>query len=326
MSATGQVTVGYLGAQPYQFQVQPLNVEELSFAQAHKQLQQLEDEIKESVDIRDMDALNQQAADQVRLSFTIDQEVHDDLDTLLLDVPADVAVKELPSAKGLLKLRVKAELAELQLVIQTPCGVRCSQETLSLVDVQPGLSREFPLDFYMAELLHVHSTRVEVFVSFISPRVGPQPHSYFYQLLQSPTAFQGIPRVIQQSAYLPLSMFYRSCPPQKAAGIKLTYTITSRHVPPKLSTFFSEFVGPESETHALGLQLLCPGLEKLTELITVVAAKNSNRIRYVHELSCPGIMITLYMQNPIGLRGNICHGTGTHCGDHTAAGQRGGSA
>lgn len=87
--------------------------------------------------------------------------------------------------------------------------------------------------------------------------------------------------MLQQSAYLPLSMFYRSCQPQKAAGIKLTYTITSRHVPPKLSTFFGEFIGPESETHALGLQLLCPGLEKLTELITVVAAKNSNRIRYV---------------------------------------------
>lgn len=172
LSAEGQLTVGYLGAQPYQFQVQPLNVEELSFAQAHKQLQQLEDEIKESVDIRDMDALNQQAADQVRVTFTIDQEVHDDLDTLLLDVPADVAVKELPSARGQLKLKVKAELSEFQLVIQPPCGVRCSQETLHVVDVQPGYSRDFPLDFYMAELLHVHRTRVEVFVSFISTRVG----------------------------------------------------------------------------------------------------------------------------------------------------------
>ncbi|KAH8372070.1 hypothetical protein KR093_009978 [Drosophila rubida] len=259
LSATGQLTVGYLGAQPYQFQVQPLNQEELSFAQAHKQLQQLEDEIKESVDIRDMDALNQQAADQVRFSFSIQPEVCDDLDTLLLDVPADVAVKELPSAKGLLKLKMKAELAELQLVVQTPSGVRCSQDSLSLVDVPAGSSREIPLDFYMAELLHVHTTRVEVFVSFLSTR--------------------GIPRVLQQSAYLPLSMFYRSCQPQKAAGIKLTYTITSKHVPPKLNTFFREFLEPDSEAHALGLQLLCPGLEKLSEVITVVAAKNSTRLR-----------------------------------------------
>ncbi|KAH8403891.1 hypothetical protein KR215_005704 [Drosophila sulfurigaster] len=259
LSATGQLTVGYLGAQPYQFQVQPLHQEELSFAQAHKQLQQLEDEIKESVDIRDMDALNQQAADQVRLSFSIQPEICDDLDTLLLDVPADVAVKELPSAKGFLKFKAKTELAELQLVIQTPSGVRCSQDTLSLVDVAAGTSREISLDFYMAELLHVHSTRVEVFLSFLSTR--------------------GIPRVIQQSAYLPLSMFYRSCQPQKAAGIKLTYTITSKHVPPKLNTFFGEFLEADSDTHALGLQLLCPGLEKLTEVITVVAAKNSNRLR-----------------------------------------------
>ncbi|XP_002005438.2 protein PTHB1 [Drosophila mojavensis] len=259
LTASGQLTVGYLGAQPYQFQVLPLNIEELSFAEAHKQLQQLEDEIKESVDLRDMDALNQQAADQVRISFSIQRKVFDDLDTLVLDVPADVAVKELPSAKGLLKLKIKAELAELQLVIKTPNGVRCSQETLSLVDVPAGSTKELPLDFYMAELLHVHSTRVEIFASFVSPR--------------------GIPRVLQQSACLPLSMFYRSCQPQKAAGIKLTYTITSKHVPPKLATFFGEFLEEDSEAQALGLQLLCPGLDKVTEVITVVAAKNSNRLR-----------------------------------------------
>lgn len=90
---------------------------------------------------------------------------------------------------------------------------------------------------------------------------------------------QGIPRVIQQSAHLPLSMFYRPCQPQKAAGIKLTYSITSRHVIPKLSTFFGEFIEENSDAHALGLMLLCPGLEKQCEVITVVAAKNSNRIR-----------------------------------------------
>jgi len=106
LGAKGQLEVGYLGADPFQFQVQPLNVQELSFAQAHKELQQLEDEIKEAVDVRDMDALNQQAADQVRLSFSIQEEAIDDLDTLLLDVPADVAVKELPSAKGLLRCKI----------------------------------------------------------------------------------------------------------------------------------------------------------------------------------------------------------------------------
>jgi len=74
-------------------------------------------------------------------------------------------------------------------------------------------------------------------------------------------------------------MFYRVCQPQKAAGIKLTYSITSRHVTPKLATFFGEFLEEQSDSHALGLQLLCPGLEKQSEIITVVAAKNSNRLR-----------------------------------------------
>ncbi|XP_034653567.1 protein PTHB1 [Drosophila subobscura] len=261
LGAKGQLEVGYLGAEPFTFQVQPLNIEELSFAQAHKELQQLEDEIKEAVDVRDMDALNQQAADQVRLSFSIQAEVSDDLDTLLLDVPADVAVKELPSAKGLLRFKVKADLAELQLVFHTPSGVRCSQDTMSFVDVSAGTSQELKLDFYIAELLHIHSTKVEVVASFVTPR--------------------GIPRVIQQSAHLPLAMFYRVCQPQKAAGIKLTYSITSRHVVPKLGTFFGEFLEGQADAapHALGLQLLCPGLDKQSELITVVAAKNSNRIR-----------------------------------------------
>ncbi|SPP72728.1 blast:Protein PTHB1 [Drosophila guanche] len=261
LGARGQLEVGYLGAEPFTFQVQPLNIAELSFAQAHKELQQLEDEIKEAVDVRDMDALNQQAADQVRLSFSIQAEVSDDLDTLLLDVPADVAVKELPSAKGLLRFKIKADLAELQLIFHTPSGVRCSQDTMSFVDVSAGTSQELKLDFYIAELLHIHSTKVEVVASFVTPR--------------------GIPRVIQQSAHLPLAMFYRVCQPQKAAGIKLTYSITSRHVVPKLGTFFGEFLEGQADAapHALGLQLLCPGLDKQSELITVVAAKNSNRIR-----------------------------------------------
>ncbi|EDV55448.2 protein PTHB1 [Drosophila erecta] len=288
LGARGQLEVGYLGADPVQFQVQPLNVEELSFAQAHKELQKLEDEIKEAVDVRDMDALNQQAADQVRLSFTIEHEANDDLDTLLMDVPADVAVKELPSAKGLLRCKIKAELAELQLVFQTPNGVRCSQDTMSFVNVPAGTSKEFKLDFYTAELLHIHSTKVEVVASFISTR--------------------GIPRVIQQSANLPLSMFYRTCQPQKAAGIKLTYSITSRHVSPKLATFFGEFLEEQSDTHALGLQLLCPGLEKQSEVITVVAAKNSNRFRIQSDYVEAFAMIleriverTLQLDNSAGL-------------------------
>ncbi|EDW91255.2 protein PTHB1 [Drosophila yakuba] len=288
LGARGQLDVGYLGADPFQFQVQPLNMEELSFAQAHKELQKLEDEIKEAVDVRDMDALNQQAADQVRLSFTIEQEANDDLDTLLLDVPADVAVKELPSAKGLLRCKIKAELAELQLVFQTPDGVRCSQDTVSFVNVPAGTSKEFKLDFYTAELLHIHSTKVEVVASFLSTR--------------------GIPRVIQQSANLPLSMFYRTCQPQKAAGIKLTYSITSRHVSPKLATFFGEFLEEQSDSHALGLQLLCPGLEKQSEVITVVAAKNSNRFRIQSDYVETFAMIleriverTLQLDNSAGL-------------------------
>lgn len=74
-------------------------------------------------------------------------------------------------------------------------------------------------------------------------------------------------------------MFYKTRQPQKSAGIKLTYTIMSKSLTPKLFTFFPEFVTGESESHALGLLLLCPGDEKCEEVVTIVLAKNSNRIR-----------------------------------------------
>ncbi|XP_036332462.1 uncharacterized protein LOC118743807, partial [Rhagoletis pomonella] len=199
------------------------------------------------------------AAEDVRIQFTIKTETSDDADVLLLDVPAHVAVKELPSCTGILKLRCKQELAELQVVFNLAEGLRCSQDTLAYVDMRAGQVETLELDFYVDDLLHLHTARVDVIVSFISNK--------------------GIPRVLQQSAYLPLTMFFKQKHPQKSAEIKLTYNIMSKTLTPKLSTFFPEFVAMESESQALGLLLLCPGDEKREEVVTIVLAKNSNRLR-----------------------------------------------
>ncbi|XP_054740776.1 protein PTHB1 [Anastrepha obliqua] len=259
LGPTGQLRIGYLGSEPFVFKVPSVNMEDLSFTQAHKELQQLEEEIKAAVDMTDLEDIDKRAAEDVRIQFTINSEISEDADVLLLDVPAHVAVRELPTCTGTLKLRCKLELAELQVVFSMAEGVRCSQDTLTYVEMTAGQAETLELDFYVDDLLHVHSTRVDVIISFISNK--------------------GIPRVLQQSAYLPLSMFFKAKPPQKTADIKLTYNIISKSLTPKLSTFFPEFIMPESESQALGLLLLCPGDEKSEEVVTIVLAKNSNRLR-----------------------------------------------
>ncbi|XP_011207326.2 protein PTHB1 [Bactrocera dorsalis] len=259
LGATGQLRIGYLGSEPFVFKVPSVTMEDLSFTEAHKELQQLEEEIKAAVDVTDLEDIDKRAAEDVRIQFTIKTETSEDADVLLLDVPAHVAVKELPACTGILKLRCKIDLAELQVVFNTAEGVRCSQDTLTYVDMTADRVETLELEFYVDDLLHMHTARVDVVVSFISVK--------------------GIPRVLQQSAYLPLNMFYKTRQPQKSAGIKLTYNIMSKSLTPKLSTFFPEFVTSESDSHALGLLLLCPGDEKCEEVVTIVLAKNSNRIR-----------------------------------------------
>lgn len=147
-------------------------MEDLSFTEAHKELQQLEEEIKAAVDVTDMADIDKRAEEDVRIQFTINAETSEDADVLLLDVPAHVAVKELPACSGILKLRCKIELAELQVVFNTAEGIRCSQDTLTYVDMTSGQVETLDLEFYVDDLLHVHTARVDVIISFISVKVS----------------------------------------------------------------------------------------------------------------------------------------------------------
>ncbi|XP_067634347.1 protein PTHB1 [Eurosta solidaginis] len=278
LGSTGQLRIGYLGSEPFLFKVPAVNMEELSFTQAHKELQQLEEEIRAAVDVTDVEDINKRAADEMRIHFTIKSVISDDVDMLMLDVPAQVAVKELPACSGLLKLRCKQEVAELQVVFNMAEGIRCSQDTITYVDMAVGQVETLELDFFVEDLLHLHSARVDVVISFISMKACARI-SELTEDLTVDFLLQGIPRVLQQSAYLPLNMFFKLRQAQKTANIKLTYNIMSSSLIPKLSVFFPDFVMPENEIQALGLQLLCPGDEKCEEIVTIVLAKNSNRLR-----------------------------------------------
>uniref|UniRef100_A0A1I8P5F1 PTHB1 N-terminal domain-containing protein n=1 Tax=Stomoxys calcitrans TaxID=35570 RepID=A0A1I8P5F1_STOCA len=255
----GKLRIGYLGSDPYIFQVPPLNMEELTFQQAHDEFMQLEQEIKEATDIQDMKGINEKAYSDVQIMFSIEQNTNDEADTMLMDIPAHVTLKDLPICSGQLKWQTKCELSELQVVFNMPDGIKCSQDSLTYTGVKAGTKEVMDLDFYICDLLHFPTARVEAIISFISTR--------------------GIPRVIHKSAFLPLNMFFKTRQPQKAAAIKLTFNIKGNEDAIKLTNFFSEFVSWESEVQALGLVLLTTADESQEEIITIVAAKNSNRIR-----------------------------------------------
>jgi len=171
LEQTGALHISYLGSDAFVFKVPPLNTSEITLGQAQKELQQIEDEIKEAVDIQDMDSLNQKAYDDVRLYFSIASTVHNDLDTLLLEVPANVAVKEFPSCSAELKIRTKIDIHELQITFNMPEGIRCSQESRTLTQLPTGTTEDLRFDFYIADLLHIHTARIEVIVSYISATV-----------------------------------------------------------------------------------------------------------------------------------------------------------
>lgn len=259
LGPSGQLRIGYLGSDPFIFQVPPLNMQELSYQQAVDEFMNLEQEIKEATDIQDMEVINKKSYEDVQLSFCIDNTVKDDADTMLLDIPANVALKELPFCSGLLKWHSKLDLAELQVVFNLPEGIKCSQDALTFIEIKADTQQQMELDFYIADLLHLSTARVEAVVSYIT--------------------YRGIPRVIYQYAYLPLSMFFKMKQPQKAAGIKLTFNIDCPEGNKKLTDFFPEFLSWESDVQALGLVLLTSADEHQEEIITIVAAKNSNRLR-----------------------------------------------
>ncbi|XP_061388672.1 protein PTHB1-like [Musca vetustissima] len=259
LSPTGKLRIGYLGSDPYIFQVPPLNMQELTFQQAHDEFIQLEQEIKEATDIQDMKAINEKAYADVHIEFAIEQNTNDDADTMLLDIPAHVTLKDLPVCSGKLKWHAKCDLSELQVVFNLPDGIKCSQDTLTYTDIKADTREIMELDFYTCDLLHIPSAKVEAIVSFISTK--------------------GIPRVIQKTSFLPLNMFFKARQPQKAAAIKLTFNVNAGEESVKLTNYFTEFVSWESDIQALGLVLLTTADESQEEIITIVAAKNSNRIR-----------------------------------------------
>ncbi|XP_055920507.1 protein PTHB1 isoform X2 [Eupeodes corollae] len=254
LGSNGLLKVSYLGSEQHVFQVPPLNVEDIHFERAHKELLQLEDEIKQAIDVGDIDVINQMAENDLSVEFQIDSELNE----CNFEVPEELT--GIPMCSGYLKFKSTAPMEEIQIAVSTPEGVRCSLDTMTYNDVAANTDEKLLMQFYLAENLHIETSKIEVLVSFINK--------------------QGIPRVLTKTGYLPLAMLFMSSPPQKVASLKVTLNINSKSIAPKLSSFFPEFCSSDNDVQALGLTLLqksSPSDDNA--IVTIVTAKNSNRIR-----------------------------------------------
>ncbi|XP_055839334.1 protein PTHB1 [Episyrphus balteatus] len=254
LGPTGLLKVSYLGSEQHVFQVPPLNTEEINFERAHKELLQLEDEIKQAIDLGDIDVINQMAENDLALEFRIGPELNE----CNFEIPQELT--SIPMCSGYLKFKSTAALEEIQIAISTPEAIRCSLDTMTYNEVLANTQQELQMQFYLAENLHIETSKVELLVSFINK--------------------QGIPRVLTKTGYLPLAMLYKSAPPQKTASLKVTLNINSKSIAPKLSSFFPEFCSTDNDVQALGLSLLQQQESSDDNaIVTIVTAKNSKRIR-----------------------------------------------
>lgn len=176
LSETGQINIGYLGSEPFTFTVPPLDRDtDLHLTQLSRDLKRLEAEIKNVQDVQNMEMINLQAERDLEIKFTIDRyklkksTELESLDDAVLS--ARVALLELPVSRGALKWQTHCDLSELQLAFYLPEGVRCSQDTLSYQNVTSQTVEEMSLEFYISDLVYVHTAQIEVVASFINTKV-----------------------------------------------------------------------------------------------------------------------------------------------------------
>lgn len=137
----------------------------MNFERAHRELLQLEDEIKQAIDLGDIDVINQMAEGDLRLEFQIGPELNE----CSFEVPPDLT--GILMCGGCLKFNSIAALEEIQIAICSPEGVRCSLDTLTYNEIAPNTKEELLMQFYLAENLHIESSKIEVLVSFINKQV-----------------------------------------------------------------------------------------------------------------------------------------------------------
>lgn len=249
LSETGNLQVGFLGSEPQPFKVPPLNLSELNYENVQKELAELEKDIKSGIDFTDLSLTKALAKKDLQLKVTVDSKLEPC--KFSTKIPFDVARQ---MCRVGIVVTPSIMLEHIQIHFVTPEPLVCSQPLHFLRDVPINTSKIIDVWVYCNDPTPFHTTEMKVVVSFINQ--------------------QSICRILEEQISLPMKLFFSQHSPQKEAAIKLTFTIEGSGTP-SLSSLFSTDYSIDSDFQAVGFKS-----NFSNSVITVVAAKSSNRLRY----------------------------------------------
>lgn len=256
LSDTGLVSVGYLGSEPYPFQVPALNMQRMNVEAAHDELVDLEKEIRTGLDFSD--------------SLLITTACERDLLVKITRMPTlQMAVVGRDSKLGTLEssdlkkcmisvnFESKIKLDQMQVYFDVSPPLQCSKPTTVFRQLNAMSTGRAETWIFVANEGPLSCLEVKVIVSFINT--------------------QSICRVIEKSVLLPLNMFFKPTSPVKEdASVKVTMALNGLTGPmPTLASLLSDDFAIDTQTQAIGLR----SIYVPDTVVTIVAAKNSNRFR-----------------------------------------------
>lgn len=253
LSETGKLQVEFLGSEPQPFKVPPLNLSELNHENVQKELAELEKDIKSGIDFTDLSLTKAQAKKDLQIKVTVDSRLE----------PCNVPTKKsFEIARQMCRVGVivtpSIVLEQIQIFFVTSDPLICSKPLHFLRDVAINTSKRIDVWMYFDDTVSFHCTDVKIVVSFINQ------HS--------------ICRILEEKIALPIKMLFSQHSPQKEAAIKITFSVEGAETP-SLSSLFSPDYSIDSDFQAVGFKS-----NLSNTVITVVAAKSSNRLRYFASL------------------------------------------
>lgn len=257
LGPTGLINIGYLGSDPNLFKVPPLNLQEINYEKAQKELAELEKEIQSGIDITDFSVSNNMAERDLQLKMIVDTNlVNCTFATKFKSIDPDNAEPPLKMCRVALTLKPTiANIEQIQINFNVRSPLKCSKNLHVINSIDADASERIEVWIYIDAAIPIASYKISAIVSFINK--------------------QSICRILETSCLLPVEMFLKKFQPQKDAKYKVTMNLDNINGNGNiLSILPSSFRNDTNNSQAMGLKDLISNA-----VVTIVAAKNSNRIR-----------------------------------------------
>lgn len=230
---------------------------DLNYEMAQKELTELEKEIRAGVDFTDVSLATATAERDLQVQIIAQTEK---LEKCKFKTKVDgIDVIDLKQCLISVNLKATTKIEQLQLYFDVSYPLVCSR----------------PIHMFK-ELFVNHSQRIDTFAYVMEAKPGGGGVSCIdVRAIISFINTQSICRIIEKKVTLPLDMFYKQVQPQKdGAAVKLTFSVEQVQTVPSLTTLLAPDFSVDT-AQAIGLRsIYIPDA-----IVTVVAAKNSNRFR-----------------------------------------------